>query len=201
MWDAGIRVQDAGCRDGWKVPDGAATEVYSGVASRGQKSCRSLCPRPVASARGPAGARDLGSLRYALTVISPRWLFSPTLTLSPLAPGREGRRAPLCPSPDLARRRTDRQTGGRSSPGARTRRTRRWDPAGGGGLGAGRVEEGEETDPPSRCDTRVTESPAGPTRHQIRSVFRGSDSNLSSSHLAPMQGPGTQQALNKCLNE
>lgn len=165
-------MKDVGCRDSssrcgmsrWMEGAGCSRDLgfLRGGVPGGKRACRSLCPRPVASARGPAGARDFGvpALRAHRDL--------PALALSPLAPERKGGRAPFCPSPDLARRRTDRQTGGRSSPGARTRRTRRWDPAGGGGLGAGRVEEGEETDPPSRRDTRVTESPAGPTRHRIQ---------------------------------
>lgn len=96
----------------------------------------------------------------------------PALVPSPPTPRREEGReggdrsasTPARTSPAEDRptdRQTDRPTEGCSSPGSQTRRTRRRDPAGGGGLGAGRVEEGEETDPPSRCDTGVTESPAG----------------------------------------
>lgn len=101
--------------------------------------------------------------------------------LPALAPSPEGERGPSClrPSPDLARPgQTDRQTEGRSSPGSRTRQTRRRDPAGGGGLGAGRVEEGEETDPPNRRDTGVTECPAGPAeRNRVQAVcVQGSSS-------------------------
>lgn len=179
VWDAGTR--DVGMQDSGMQNEGCGMQGFElkmrnvemdggcrvqlrprfpqGWRPRGRKSCRSLCPCPVASAHGSSGARDLGSLRCVLTVISPLWLFP-----RGLLGGREGTVLPQ-PGP---RPLPDRQTGGRSSPGARTRRTRRWDPAGGGGLGAGRVEEGEETDPPSLRDTRVTESPAGPTRHRIQ---------------------------------
>lgn len=94
----GAAVWDAGTRDVWMQDSGMPNEgcgkqgfefkmrnvemdggcrvqprprFPQGWRPRGQKSCRSLCPRPLASARGPAGARDLGYLLYALTVISP----------------------------------------------------------------------------------------------------------------------------------
>lgn len=171
MWGCRIRgcgMKDVGCRDSssrcgmsrWREGAGYSHDLgFSGVASPGAKELQVVMSPPGGIC--PWARWSQGSGVPALR--AHRDL--PALAFSPLAPRREGERAPLCPSPDLARRQTDRQIG-RSSPGARTRRTRRWDPAGGGGLGAGRVEEGEETDPPSLRDTRVTESPAGPTRHR-----------------------------------
>lgn len=133
VWDAGTRdveMQNSGMRNEgcgmqgfeFKMRDvemdgGCRMEPRprfpQGWRPRGQKSCRSLCPRPVASARGPARARDLGSLRYTLTVISPRWLFSPpadSFSAGSREGGKEGTALPQPgprPPPD---RQTDRRT-------------------------------------------------------------------------------------------
>lgn len=124
VWDAGTR--DVGMQDSGMQNEGCGMQGFElkmrnvemdggcrmqsrprfpqGWRPRGRKSCRSLCPCPVASAHGSAGARDLGSLRCVLTVISPLWLF-PRRLLG----GREGghRFAPARTSPAAGQ--TDRQ--------------------------------------------------------------------------------------------
>lgn len=140
MWDAGIGIQDVGCGDGWRVPGAAAAQVSSGVTSPGAKELQVAMSPPGGICLWACWSQECG----VPALLAHRDLRAGSFPAGSWEEGKKGRREDRSTPAGTSPRQTNRQTGGRSSPGEQTRRmdaslgSRGWRrPRGGAGRGRG----------------------------------------------------------------